>query len=378
MIEHKWTPRFSERMQGIKASAIRDLFDKGHQQEDVVDLSIGQADFPVPEAVKRATIQAIRDDCGHYSKTEGIATLVDTATAHLRERFELPIDEQVMMTVGASGALTLALLALTGPGDEVLIPDPHFVIYPNLARITGAVPVSYDLYPDFRLHPERIEAQITERTRVLVLNSPANPTGACATDEELAAVAEICERRDIVVVSDELYSVFVYEGEHSTIKRHLGSRAVLIGGVSKSFGMAGWRLGWAAGDPRIIDRMRTLQQFTMTCPPTLVQHGAVEVFGLDMSEQVEIYRRKRNLACDGLASAGYEVERPTGAFYMFPKVPWGNDLSFLEAAVEQGLLIVPGRAFSSRDTHFRLCFSHPEESLVRGIQILERLAKRKQ
>ncbi|MDP6930025.1 MAG: aminotransferase class I/II-fold pyridoxal phosphate-dependent enzyme [Planctomycetota bacterium] len=373
-----WTPRFAERVQGLQASGIRKLFERGLRQPDVVDLSIGQADFPVPDAVKDATVAAINGDCGRYSTTEGFPELIDATLAHLRTNFHLPADEQVMMTVGASGALTLALLTLAGPGDEVLIPDPHFVIFPNLARIVGATPVSYDLYPDFKLRPERIEAAITPRTRVLILNSPSNPTGACATEDQLHQIAAICRRHNITVISDELYDVFVYEGQHASIKKHLGPEALLIGGVSKSFAMAGWRLGWIAGAPALIDRIRTLQQFTMTCPPTLVQMGVLPAFDLDMTPQVDAYRRKRNLVHSRLTAMGYSATLPQGAFYIFPRVPWGTDLTFSEAALTEGLLIVPGSAFSSRSTHFRLCFAPPEHELERGLNILETLINREQ
>jgi len=314
-----------------------------------LDLSIGQADFDVPEPIRAAT------------------------TAFLRERFALPEDEQVMTTSGASGALTLAMLALVGPGDEVLLPDPHFVVYRNLVHIAGACPTYYDLYPDFRLSPERIEEAITERTRVLVLNSPANPTGVCIAAEDLEAVAEICVRRGVFVISDELYETFSYEGQHATIKRHLSEQSLLVGGVSKVYGMAGWRLGWAAGSPALIDKMRTLQQFTFTCPPTLVQRGALAAFDVDMSAQVDLYRKKRDLLYAGLVAAGYRVVKPEGVFFIFPAVPFGDDMEFSRAALEKGLVLGPGSVFSRRHSHFRLSFAVTDETLERGLELLREL-----
>ncbi len=367
--------RFADRMQNLRASAIRELFDEGRRRPHCVDLSIGQADFEVPEPIREASIRGIREGCGRYSSSQGYPELVEATHRHLVEHFDLPEGDRVMLTSGASGALTLALLALTGPGDEVLMPDPFVVLYRNLAHITGATPTFYDLYPDFRLHPERIEAAITDRTRVLILNSPANPTGVCFRDDEVAAVAEICRERGIVVVSDELYGLFLYEGEHAGIKRHMGAHALLVGGVSKTYGMAGWRLGWVAGDPALIEKLLVLQQFTFTCASTPAQHGALQAFGVDMSHQVERYRRKRDLLYEGLIDAGYRVSKPTGSFYIFPEVPFGDDLSFTRAALERDLLVVPGRAFSQHTTHFRLSFAAKDEDLRRALEILGRLTR---
>ena len=370
-----WSFRFASRMDNVQTSKIRELFDAGRNRPGAIDLSIGQADFDVPKPVRDATVAAIEEGCGGYSATEGYADVVAAATAHLQADSGLDPAEHVMMTSGASAALTLSFLALLGPGDEVLLPDPHFVLYPTLARIVGATPVLYDLYPDFRLRPEALLSKITDRTRVLVLNSPANPTGMCLTPEELATVAEICRSRRIVVVSDELYHHFVYEGRHTSIKQVLGPEALVIGGTSKAFGMAGWRLGWAAGAPELIDRMRTLAQFTFTCPPTLVQRGAIAAFSVDLTSRVQSFREKRDLLVGGLLDAGYEVGLPQGAYYIFPKVPWGDDVAFIGAAMDRGLLIVPGRAFSSRTTHFRVTFAPDMSTVERGLEVLRSLAK---
>ena len=374
-VREPWSFRFSARMAGLRASKIRDLFDAARKRPGAVDLSIGHADFEVPEAVRDLTIAAINEGCGAYSATEGYADVVAATKSHLQADLHLSSAEDVMMTTGASGALTLAFMVLLGEGDEVLIPDPYFVIYPNLARIVGAVPVSYNLYPDFRLRPEALLSKITPRTRALVLNSPANPTGMCLTKQELATIAQICRDHRIVVISDELYHQFVYGEPHETIKQVLGPEALLIGGTSKAFSMAGWRLGWAAGAPELIDQMRTLQQFTFTCPPTMVQRGVLGAFSVDLAPRVRQFKERRDYMCDGLLEAGYELVRPNGAFYIFPKVPWGDDVSFVKAAMECGLLIVPGRAFSGETTHFRLTFAREMGTLERGLEILRSLAK---
>ncbi len=367
--------RFAARLDNVRTSKIRELFDAAGRRPGAIDLTIGQSGFVVPKAIRAATIAAIEEGCGGYSATEGYADVVAATKAHLQAHFSLSPDEHVMMTAGASGALTLAFLTLLDRGDEILLPDPFFVLYPTLAKIVGATPVNYDLYPDFRLRADALLSKITDRTRVLVLNSPANPTGMCLTPEELATVAQICRERRITVVSDELYYPFLYEGEHHSIKEFLGPEALLIGGTSKSMGMAGWRLGWAAGAPELIDKMRTVQQFTYTCPPTLVQRGALAAFDVDLSANVELFRGKRDFLYEGLLDAGYEVVKPNGAYYIFPKAPWGDDVAFITAAMKRDLLVVPGRAFSDRTTHFRLTFARSQETLERGLDVLRGLVK---
>ncbi len=365
--------RFADRMTQVRASAIRDLFDRGRSIEGAIDLSIGQGDFDVPGPIKAATIEAIQGECGRYSPTEGYPDVVAATRAWLEDHHDLPDGDAVMLTSGASGALTLAMLALAGPGDEVLLPDPFFVVYGNLAHIVGAKPVFYDLYPRFRLDLEDVDRNITDRTRLLVVNSPSNPTGTRYTAEEMRGLAELCGRRGIPIVSDELYERFVYDGPHVSIKAFGDCESLLIGGLSKTYGMAGWRLGWAAGPRELVDRMRVLQQFSYTCPPTLVQRGALAAFDTDMGHQLERYRRKRNLVCEGLIDAGYEVQKPEGSFFIFPKVPEGDDLAFCERAIAEKLIVVPGRAFSRRSTHFRLCFAALDVTLERGLDVLRRI-----
>jgi aspartate/methionine/tyrosine aminotransferase len=301
--------------------------------------------------------------------------VVAATRRYLQEQCGLAEDEEVMMTTGASGAIALALLALVGPGDEVLVPDPYFVIYPKLVRLAGATPVYYDLYPDLRLRIERIEEQVTERTRLLILNSPANPTGGAFTADELAAVAELSRARDLPVLSDELYQIYAFDTPHVSIKHFLGWQSLLVSGFSKAYGLAGWRLGWAAGDPELIDKMRTLQLLLYVCPPTLVQKGALAAFDVDMSATVEGYRRKRDLLCEGLAACGYEFARPAGSFFAFPQVPWGDDLEFCERALAEKLLLLPGRIFSRRTSHFRISFGAPEETLERALEVLAKIVK---
>jgi len=364
---------FSKRTEDLKASAIRKMFDRARRIPDAIDLSIGQAHFDVPDEIKEATINAVRSGCGSYGSTQGDSQLVDVTRRYLQTRYGLSKEEDILMTSGATGAIVLSLLALVGQGDEVLLPDPHFILYHRLIKLFGGKPVFYDLYPDFRLRASEVEKHITDRTRLLILNSPSNPTGSTFAASEIESVANVCRRRGIMVLSDELYEIFVYDAPHVSIKRFLGPESLLIGGFSKSYGMAGWRLGWAAGAPELIDRMRTLQQFIYACPPTLVQRGAVAAFDVDMTPYVDAYRRKRDLVYNGLVEAGYEVVKPGGSFFIFPEVPGGNDLEFCERAFSKKLLIVPGRTFSRRSSNVRVSLGASDETLERGIEVFRKL-----
>ena len=366
--------RFAKRMEGFGASGIRVLFDRAREIPDAIDLSIGQTDFDVPDAIKKATISAIQSGCGGYGPTQGDPELVEATKSYLQTKYGLAEGEQVIMTTGATGAIVLALLALVQNGDEVLLPDPYFLLYHRLIGMVGGRPVLYDLHPNFRLRASDVVKQMTGRTRLLILNNPSNPTGSTFTSAEIEALADACRQRGVSILSDELYEIFVYDAPHVSIKRFLGEESLLVGGFSKAYGMAGWRLGWAAGAPALIDKMRTLQQFVYACPPTLVQRGALAAFDLDMRPQVENYRRKRDFVYDGLVAAGYTVVKPGGSFFIYPKAPGGDDLKFCDRALANKLVVVPGRAFSSHPGYFRISFAAPEEDLERGLDVLAKLS----
>ena len=361
----------SQRCNAVDASGIRKVFDLGAKLSDPINLSIGQPDFDVPDAVKQAAIEAIRSGRNGYTVTQGIPALREKIEAALRSEFGATDGTGVLVTSGVSGGIQLALMVLLNPGDEVIIPDPYFVIYKHAVRLLGGVPVFVDTYPDFRLRPERVEAAITPRTKAIVIASPSNPTGVVMSDEELKQVAEIAERRGLVLLSDEIYKALTYDGPCPSICRHARHRTILLRGFGKSAGMTGWRLGYAAGPKTLIDAMTKLQQYTFVCAPSVVQYAGVVAMDTDIGVQVEEFRRRRDLVYNAL-KGHFEVTRPGGGFYFFPKVPagYGGGAAFVEQAIARNVLIIPGNVFSERDTHFRISYAAKQAALEKGCAIL--------
>ena len=363
----------AERTRYFDASGIRKVFELGAKLKDPINLSIGQPDFDVPAPVRRAAVEAIEGRKNGYSLTQGVPALREKLQARVREQFGHD-DREVFVTCGTSGGLMLALLVLVNPGDEVIVFDPYFVMYDSLTAVAGGKVVYVETYPDFRIDLGRVEAAITPRTKAIIFNSPANPTGVVASDEEVRGLAELAERRGVVLISDEVYSAFCY-GPKFVSPAKYNRHAVVVDGFSKAYGMPGWRLGFAHGPAAIIEQMVKFQQYSFVCAPHPLQWGGVAAMDQDMRPHVADYRRKRDLLLAGLA--GYEVPRPEGAFYVFPKAPWGTAGEFVARAIEEHqLLIIPGSVFSRRDTHFRISYAADDRTLQRGIEALRKLARR--
>ena len=365
--------RFARRMDKIEISGIRRIFDLIQGMPDAADFSLGQPDFAVPEPVQRAAIDAIRSGRNKYTVTQGMPALVERLRADLARGAGFR-DGGVIATSGSAGGLFLAMGVLLEEGEEVVIPDPYFVLYKHLVHFFGGKPVYLDTYPDFRIKPEKFESLITPRTRAILFNNPVNPTGVAYTREEVAAIAAVARRRDVLLIADEIYEAYSYDFPHECALKH-DPGAILIGGFSKKFGVTGWRLGFAAGPREIVDKMAMLQQFTFVCAPSTAQSAAVAAFDVDMGPVIESYRRKRDLVVQGLKDR-YEIVAPQGAFYVYPKCPWGTDEEFVRRAVEARCLVVPGSACSERKTHFRLSYAQPDDVLKRGIDALNQIARR--
>ncbi len=373
----------ADRAHAIDASGIRKVFDLAANIDNPINLSIGQPDFNVPEPIRRAAIDAINAGANKYTQTQGIAELRQTVLDRFRAdfaqdgRWDAPGS---LITSGVSGGLVLALLACIGPGDEVLVPDPYFVMYKHLVTLAGGKCVFVDTYPDFEMTAERVEPLITDRTKLLLLASPSNPTGVVTPGSTMRALSELCEQRGILLVSDEIYDEFCYEkidtprGPRAPSPAAFGDNMLVLRGYSKSYAMTGWRLGYAVGPTPIIEQMAKLQQYTFVCAPSMVQHAGIVALDVDMTEQIEAYRHKRDRVVDTLSDT-FDLTTPGGAFYAFPKVPTDETATrFVERAIEHELLIIPGSVFSERDTHFRISYACDNATLERGLTILNELA----
>ena len=368
------SPWIAQRTRCFDSSGIRKVFDLGAKLTDPINLSIGQPDFDVPEEVRRAAIEAIQSRTSGYALTQGMPVLREKLQAELDRRYG-QADREVFVTCGTSGGLMLAMLALVDPGDEVIVFDPYFVMYDSLPAMMGGRVVYLETYPEFRIDLDRVAAAITPRTKAIVLNSPANPTGVVAGEEEIRSLAELAAERDVALVSDEIYHEFCYDAPFVSPALY-NPRTLVVDGFSKTYGMPGWRLGFAHGPAAIIREMIKLQQYSFVCAPHPFQWAGAVAMDIDVSRHIQAYRRKRDLLVQGLKDL-YELVIPGGAFYAFPKAPWGTATEFVARAIEEHqLLVIPGSVFSRRDTHFRISYAAADSVIERGIEALRKLAMR--
>ena len=318
-------------------------------------------------------IRAIDTDHNGYTLTGGIPELRHRIAQALKAEFDWAPD--VCVTSGVSGGLFLALLACVDRGDEVLIADPYFVSYKHLVHLAGGTAVPVNLYDDFQLHPEAFEAAVTDRTRLIMLCSPGNPTGVVYREADVAALAEIARRHDLLIVSDEIYCSLTYDGPVPSPVRFAPERTLLLRGYSKSHAMTGLRIAYAAGPAEVIAQMAKLQQYTYVCAPQPAQYGALAAMDTDTSTRATEYRTKRDLVCRELHGA-FDFVRPSGGFYVFPKAPaqFPSATAFVEEAIKRNVLIIPGEVFSEHDSHFRISYAVPDERIRSGCAILRSLA----
>ena len=365
----------ADRTKLIDASGIRKVFALAATLKDPVNFSIGQPDFEVPDSLKEAAIKAILAGQNKYSQTAGDELLQQKITGEMKSEFGWSAPS-TLVTSGVSGGLLLAFLALVNPGDEVITPDPYFVMYKHLVRMLGGKCVFIDSYPDFKLPADKIAEAITEKTKMIIFASPCNPTGAVYSEDELKSLAEIAAKKDILIISDEIYEKFCYDFKYPSIASYY-DKTLLLRGFSKAYAMTGWRLAYAAAQQQllgnVIEQMTKIQQYTFVCAPTPFQKAAIAALDYDTSSMVSAYKRKRDILYNGLKDR-FHLTRPSGAFYAFVKAPGGSGTEFCEKAIAHKVLVIPGNVFSEKDTHFRISYATSDEKILKGIEILRRLA----
>ena len=360
----------SDRVLSVRPSGVRKIFDLASKVKNPVNLSIGEPDFDIPLEIKEEGIRWIRAGFNKYTPSGGIPELREKTLEYVRRKGI--ICDDVIITAGVTGGLLLALMVTLNPGDEIVIPDPYFVLYEYQAMLLGVKPVFVDTYPDFTLREERLREVITEKTKVILINSPNNPTGAVYPEEDLRMVTRIARERDLLVLSDDIYDNFVFDQPACPCMGQIYEKTITFGGFSKGWAMTGWRLGYVAGPREILQQMITLQQYAFSSVSSFAQKSAIKALDYNVDEYITRYKKKRDFIYEGIKGK-YRVQKPGGAFYIFPEVPGGDGDAFVEKAIQQNLFIIPGSVFSKRKTHVRISFAASEETLLRGIEILNRI-----
>ena len=372
----------SKQAQGLRPSGIRKFFDLLQTMDDVVALTVGQPDFVTPWHIREAAIDSLERGRTYYTSNAGTTELRQAIASYLKRRFSLSYrpESEILVTVGGSEAIDIALRAMINPGDEVIIPVPSFVCYEPLTRMAGGVPVLLETLPEdnFKLTPERLRAAITPRTKLLVLPFPNNPTGAILDKEDLAGIAEVLRGTDVLVLSDEIYAELTYGKSHTSIASLPGmwERTVVASGFSKAYAMTGWRLGYIAAPAPMASVMLKLHQFAIMCAPTASQFAALEAMkngDEDIAMMREEYDRRRSYLLAGLHELGLECFPAEGAFYLYPHIgQYGlTSEEFCDRLLrEQGCAIVPGTAFGEvGEGYARISYAysmhHLEEALRR-------------
>jgi aspartate aminotransferase len=360
---------FSQKVQNIDISGIRKMFEGAGP--NAINLGLGQPDFDTPVHIKNAAIEAINKGVTGYTMNLGFPELRQAICRKFRdENHFLVKQEEVLVTSGASEALHLALQALVNEGDEVLIPDPGFLSYFALAKMAGGKCVGIPLGEDLTITSEVVEELITPKTRVLIINSPSNPTGTVQTKQEIKALAEIADDNDIIIISDEVYEHFIYEGEHVS-PAQFTDKVITVNAVSKTYAMTGWRIGYAAAQKEYIEQMLKIHQYIQACACSISQkaaQAAIEGPQDCVRDMRDSFRARRDLVVAGLYEIGLKCVKPQGAFYAFPEVA---DEDMPAKLIMKGVIVTPGSVFGENGKgHIRISYSTSEEKLRKALGIM--------
>jgi aminotransferase len=379
----------SDKVKALAPSGIRRFFDILEEMDDAISLGIGEPDFVTPWHIRDAGIRSLERGFTKYTGNAGLSRLRASISEYLARRFGLCYDPQasVIVTVGGSEAIDLAMRALVNPGDEVIIPVPSFVCYGPMAQLAGGAPVYVETKAEneFRLTPDELRAAITGKTKLLVLPYPNNPTGGIMERGDLDAIAEILRGTDVLVLSDEIYAELTYGGKHVSIASLPGmrERSVVVNGFSKCYAMTGWRMGYACAPPEIAAQMLKIHQYAIMCAPTTSQYAAIEALtgGDDDIERMRReYDARRRLLLYGLRKIGIACFEPRGAFYMFPRIGdfgLSSDDFCERLLIEERVAIIPGAAFGRGGEGFaRMCYASSAENIEEAVSRLGRFIGR--
>ena len=376
----------------LQPSGIRKFFDIVRETEGAISLGVGEPDFVTPWPIRSAAIASLQRGYTQYTANRGMRPLLELIARYLEARFSLSFDPaHILVTVGASEAIDLTLRACVEPGDEVLLPDPSYVSYAPCVALSDGVPVKVECREEdgFRLTPQRLEAAITDKTKAIILTYPNNPTGAVMEETALKQIAEIIEKHDLLVISDEIYAELTYGGRHASLASLPGmkKRTAYIGGFSKAFAMTGWRMGYACAPVPIARLMCKIHQFTILCAPVQGQAAAAEALRAGREDNYasvekmrKVYDQRRRIMLDGFAKMGLPCFEPLGAFYVFPNIAGLNMKSdeFCEKLLrEQKVATVPGTAFgASGEGYIRCSYATATDKIIEALRRIELFVRR--
>ena len=378
----------SNRVNTVPPSGIRKFFDIAATMKDVISLGIGEPDFVTPEPILKAGIASLQRGETKYTSNSGILELRQNLSKHLQKLYGVSYDaEELLITVGVSEALYLALTAILDHGDEVIVPEPCFVAYTPEVIFAGGKPITVHttVADQFQVSAAAIEAAITSRTKAILIGYPNNPTGAVMSRERLIEISQIAEKHDLIVISDEIYDRLVYGFDHVCFASlpNMRARTITLGGFSKDYAMTGWRIGYAGGPAEIISAMRKIHQYTIMSAPTTAQRAAMEALanGNDhVTKMVNEYDRRRKLIVGGFNNLGLDCFEPKGAFYTFPSIARSgmNENEFCEKLLqEEQVAVIPGSAFGESGKGFvRACYATSYEKIEQALTRIERFMRR--
>lgn len=374
----------SEKVQTIRPSGIRKFFDLASQMEGVISLGVGEPDFDTPWHIREAAIYSIEEGRTHYTANQGLLELREEIVSYVKRRFHLDYapNDHVIVTVGGSEAIDIAMRALVNPGDEVILMEPCYVAYTPSVELCGAKPVHIKLEhkDEFKLTPEKLEAAITPKSKVMLLNYPSNPTGGVMTKEDYAKLVPIIKKHELIVISDEIYAELTYDGEFCSLANfeEIKDQVIVINGFSKAYAMTGWRLGYTLANKEFTAAMNKIHQYIIMSAPTAAQYGAIEALhngDIHVAEMKEAYESRRNFITKGFNRIGLPTHLPHGAFYIFPDIRSTGLTSdeFCEKLLEEEkVACVPGTAFGAAGEGFvRVSYAYSIEHIKEAIERID-------
>lgn len=365
--------KLAKRVNKIEFSGIRRAFSLAQKIKNPLDLTMGQPDFDVPEIIKKSAIKAIKSGFNKYTITNGIPELRKAIAKKLMKKNNIQAGlDNILVTSGTSGAILLVFLTLIEPGDEVILFDPYFVTYKMMADLFGAKLKIVDTYPTFQPDLKKLKEAITHKTKLIILNSPNNPTGVVYAPTLIKGIVDLAKRYKIYILSDEIYEDFIYEGVHFS-PGSIYQNTITINGFSKSYSMSGWRIGYVVGPAPLIKQMIKLQQFIFVCAPSFAQKAAIKALNYNNKIQIKKYQTKRDIIYNGLKKY-FKITKPHGAFYLFLKTPY-NEARFIQDLLKNKVVVVPGNVFSQRNGYIRLSYANPNIILQKAIRVFIKLSQ---